>query len=154
MARGGRTRGGPGGPRWKVAAARERERGGRQKEREQSNSNRKFLYGVQCAAHSQLEARNRLVFANRARPTSRRASRARAIPRRARCPNSPLRYRDLRFGISTFTASSDTQSSAGAAGRGRRALAVRFDPRVSFVVLRLYCRLRRYYLSPNFWALS
>lgn len=44
--------------------------------RERSNSDRKFLYGVQCAAHSQLEARNRLVFANRARPTSRRATRA------------------------------------------------------------------------------
>lgn len=39
--------------------------------RERSNSNRKFLYGVQRAAHSQLGARNRLVFANRARPTSR-----------------------------------------------------------------------------------
>lgn len=39
--------------------------------RERSNSDRKFLYGVQRAAHSQLGARNRLVFANRARPTSR-----------------------------------------------------------------------------------
>lgn len=29
----------------------------------------------------------------------------------ARCPNSPLRFRDFRFGISMFTAPPDTQSS-------------------------------------------
>lgn len=114
---------------------------------ERSNSDRKFLYGVQCAAHSQLEARNRLVFANRARPTSRRATRAGELQwyvlRRARCPNSPLRFRDFRFGISMFTAPPDTQSSVETALFGswvRR--------------MHLYYRLCRYCPFSQLWVLS
>jgi len=68
-------------------------------------SDRKFLYAVHCAAHLLLEARNRLVFANRARPTSPSDTPSPSlILTRKRCPNSPLCLRDFRFGISAFTA--------------------------------------------------
>jgi len=78
----------------------------------ESDSDRKFLYAVHCAAHLLLEPRNRLVFANRARPTSpSRTPPPPLILGRKRCPNSPLCFRDFRFGISAFTAPPNMQSS-------------------------------------------
>lgn len=116
--------------RWKVAA----DLG------EQSNSDRKFLYGVRLAAHSQLEARNRLVFANRARltPSTPRAA-GRYLEGRALSQFSATLPGISVSGISTFTASPGTQSSAGAAC-GRCASAVStsiasFVPRARLCVL-------------------